>query len=100
MKRLMAVVLVVGGMEVVAGFSGQLHCQGGNWNIESLLPSPRSASGWSWEDSPMHYYRDNLFEYINGAAELYLAYGFKELVSVIYLLEKRDEESIVVDIYD
>jgi hypothetical protein len=43
------------------------------------------------------YKPDNLFEYINGAAESYLIYEFRELTVQIY--ENDKEQSVIVEIY-
>jgi hypothetical protein len=43
----------------------------------SLLPE---VDSWIMAEKPESYYPENLFEYINGAAEIYLAYEFKELI--------------------
>lgn len=50
-----------------------------------------------WEKGQVDtYLPHNLFEYINGAAEVYLGYDFQKLVTVTYENENR---SITVDIY-
>jgi hypothetical protein len=59
-------------------------------------PFPRVA-GLTFEDSPISYGPSNLFDYINGAAESYLAYGFEGLTSQSYL--EDGEVALVVDVY-
>jgi hypothetical protein len=53
--------------------------------------------GWTAPDQEYRYERDNLWEYINGAAELFLAYGFRELA--VRDLE-RDDQFLTVSLYD
>lgn len=53
--------------------------------------------GWSATSEVSTYLPDNLWEYINGAAELFLAYGFQSLRSCDL---KGHGISITVDIYD
>lgn len=61
-----------------------------------LLPD---IASWEPAESPQNYFPENLFEYINGAAEIYLAYDFKELIVAQY--ERRDSEfNVAVEIYD
>ena len=64
--------------------------------LKSLLPV---VGGMESSDSPDTYFPETLFEYINGAAEIYLAYDFKELIVAEY--KKRDSaDSVAVEIYD
>lgn len=53
--------------------------------------------GWIKKGEPQIYLPDNLFEYINGAAEIYLNYDFMKLISLSY--ESKEKQSIIVDIY-
>ena len=53
--------------------------------------------GWIKKGKPQVYLPDNLFEYINGAAEIYLSYDFIRLISLSY--ESKKKQSIIVDIY-
>ena len=64
--------------------------------LKSLLPV---VGGMESSDSPDTYFPETLLEYINGAAEIYLAYDFKELIVAEY--KKRDSaDSVAVEIYD
>ncbi|NOZ56966.1 MAG: hypothetical protein GXO73_09305 [Calditrichaeota bacterium] len=66
--------------------------------VDALLPQ---VPGWKLAEAPETYTPDNLFDYIDGNAELYLSYGFKRLVSAMYVPESGNEdEAIVVDVYD
>jgi hypothetical protein len=65
-------------------------------SLESLLPE---IEGISITESPQTYYPETLFEYIDGAAEIYLAYDFKLLIVAQY--KKNDApDSATVEIYD
>jgi hypothetical protein len=48
-------------------------------------------------EGPTMYEPENLYKYINGAADIYLAYGFQELVTQIY--ENERGQSLTVEIY-
>ena len=62
----------------------------------SLLPE---VDAWGSPEKPESYYPENLFEYINGAAEIYLAYEFKELV-VSQQQKDQSEKNVAIEIYD
>jgi len=53
----------------------------------------------NWELFEENYYnRDNLFDYINGGAELYLSYGFQGLITRLY--QRGEQPDIIVDVFD
>lgn len=52
--------------------------------------------GWN-KGGVASYLPHNLFEYINGAAEVYLSYDFQKLLTLTYQNEKN--QSITVDVY-
>jgi len=64
--------------------------------IQGLLPELES---WSLVNEAQNYFPETLYEYINGAAEIYLAYDFKQLIVGEYTKEKSDV-SVTVEIYD
>ncbi|MBN1222821.1 MAG: hypothetical protein JXB23_06200 [Candidatus Aminicenantes bacterium] len=68
----------------------------GQTALNSLLPE---ISGWAQTEKAQNYYPETLFEYINGAAEIYLAYDFREL-TVSQLKKDQTEMNIAVEIYD
>ena len=49
----------------------------GEMNPKISLPS--EAGSWKWDEKEIKYNSRTLFGYIDGAAELYLAYGFQNL---------------------
>jgi hypothetical protein len=61
---------------------------------EVHVPVP---AGWTAVDQEYRFGRDNLWEYINGAAELFLTYRFQELVVADF---ERDDAAITVSVYD
>ncbi len=67
-------------------------------SLISLLPK---VENWKYSEEPQNFIPGNLYEYINGAAEIYLAYDFKELMVGQYEKDKEVEEaSLSVEIYD
>ena len=57
----------------------------GEEKMEQLLPA--KTAGWSAAGADRYYTRDNIFEYMDGAGEIYLAYDFQRLLVREY--EKR-----------
>lgn len=68
--------------------------------VLSLLPDPDFSPGWNYDFEPEVYGPDNLFEYINGEAELYKDYEFKIMATASYLMHTDPALSFTVDIYD
>ena len=62
---------------------------------KSFLPD--APPGWKISQDN-HYSPENLYDYINGGAELFLSYGFKDLRSRIYV--SPDQPDIVLDLFD
>ncbi len=60
----------------------------------SLLPD---LKGWTKEGEPASYSPDDLFEYIDGAADAYLSYEFEELAAVSY--DGGEKRSISIEVY-
>lgn len=66
-------------------------------SMEKLLPADSQISPWTKSGKPDIYKKQKLFNYIDGGADIYLEYGFNQVISQEYMYE---EESIVVDIYE
>ena len=76
---------------------GGAFCMGkGNQDPASLLPD--ELEGWKAAEKDRVYSRDNLYEYIDGGAELYLSYGFETVISRTYA--KPGQPPMVVDLFD
>ncbi len=75
---------------------GALLEEEGVSSLHFLLPD---VVTWKIPEAPQDYFPEILFEYINGAAEIYLSYDFKELTVGQY--EKGDSNaSLIIEIYD
>jgi hypothetical protein len=68
--------------------------------LESLIPRRDLPKEWTLIHGPQIYNKKTLFEHINGQAELYLKYGFRQSVFAIYQDKKKAQNQIEVDIYD
>lgn len=89
MKKLIPVIILCCTFLVV-NTSGQVP--------ESLLPTPGEIPGWKISQQPKTYTGDQLFELIDGGADIYLEYGFNQVVSVQYTDPSLN--NIQVEIYE
>jgi hypothetical protein len=64
-------------------------------DVKPLFPE---MSGWEPEGEPEVYDADNLFEYINGSADLYLTYAFKEMGTLSYFDDQG--RGLTIDIFE
>ncbi len=69
-------------------------------NVAELIPRIESLDDWSIAKELTVYTPDNLYEYNNGAAPKYIAYGFEKLAHIRYKYKDDDFLSIAVDVYD
>jgi hypothetical protein len=77
------------GMGVFFGASGS----------PSLLPK-KIPEGWTLVEGPRTFSKRNLFEHIDGQAELFYKYGFKQSLFAVYRDRKNPDRQIDLDIYD
>jgi hypothetical protein len=68
----------------------------GKMNQEIFLPS--EAGGWRWDGEETKYDSRTVFKYMDGAAELYLAYGFQNLT--VRRFEKSNRPPLIVELYE
>jgi hypothetical protein len=66
-------------------------------DLQSLLPTEEEVVAWKLVDQPLVYDAGTLFNFINGGAEVYLEYGFVEVVSQEY---GAGEDSVIATIYE
>jgi hypothetical protein len=77
-----------------------LSCGFHRKGLDRLFPSPGFEKGWKWDGRPKHFLPENLYEAIDGEADLYVSYGFKELGTLLYFWGSPSDTFFVVDIYD
>ena len=70
--------------------------QKGKMNPEISLPA--EAAGWKWDGEEMKCDSKSVFQYMDGSAELYLAYGFQDLR--VRRFERPNQPPITVELYD
>jgi len=59
---------------------------------------PAAVRGWTLAPEAEIYTPENLYEYIDGASELYISYGFEKLFTRRYL--QAGQHEITVDLFD
>jgi hypothetical protein len=69
--------------------------------LEKMLPSAGFSKNWgpAPDEKTTTYTKDTLYTYINGEAELYMPYGFSNLVSALYRKQGDLGSALVVDIF-
>ena len=68
-----------------------------NVNFVSAEHILKELEGWQRMTEPVMYQQDNLWEYINGWADLFISYGFAELEAHEFT---NGTQSFTLDIYD
>lgn len=68
--------------------------------LENLLPEASTLEGWRIAEGPTSYSPDTLWEYLDGGAPRYLAYGLVRMVHVRYQLGDDPLSSITAEVYD
>jgi hypothetical protein len=67
-------------------------------DLRALLPSASDLTGWSPKDAPQVYKGDDLFLYIDGGAEIYREYGFKQVIAQDY--QDAKSRSVSLEVYE
>ena len=66
--------------------------------MDQVISLPAEAGGWRWDGKETKYNSRTLFDYMDGAAELYLAYGFQNLT--VHRFEKSNQPAVTVELYE
>lgn len=64
------------------------------------LPSAYELKGWEMQGDPYVYDASTLYQYIDGAADQFILYGFKKLQGAEFINTTDAQESLIVDVYD
>lgn len=67
-------------------------------SLQTLLPGADAIPGWNRDGEHLVYYADELWEYINGAAEGFLAYEVKAVIVQDYI--DSGSAGLKLEIYD
>ncbi len=95
MKNIVLVIICL-----VFGITGETVMGNDSLNkLENLVQTlPIEIDGWKRPDKGVIYSKENLYEYINGGAELYISYQFEYLISQTYF--DKDSSEIRIDLFD
>jgi len=66
--------------------------------VSALIP-PAPLPGWARVEGPVEYDPDTLFEYIDGAARMYHAFGFTRLAHARYARTDGGGTPVTLDVY-
>ncbi len=92
MNRFWGIMLLLPGAIFAGGNNAMEHSA---TKLDRLLPD--HLLGWEIKEE-QHYTPETLYDYIDGGAELYLSYGFRELLSRVY--QRPEQPDIYLDIFD
>jgi hypothetical protein len=70
----------------------------GEARLDLALLLPGAVKDWKVVAKDQIYNRDNLYDYIDGGAELYLSYGFKKVINRTYA--RPGQPDMVADLFD
>lgn len=87
--------ILAAGMIVIA--LAPVSAAHGAESLNGLLPEPGAVEGWKKDGEPLEYTEENLWEYINGAAENFIAYDFECVIAQGYV--SPDGDGLKVEIY-
>ncbi len=87
-KTIFSIVILLGTLFITTPLNGTSK------GMETFFPR---LEGWAKKGNPQIYIPDNLFEYINGAADVYLSYDFQKLATATF--ENSQKNSFTIDIY-
>ncbi len=68
--------------------------------VVNLVPGSGSVPGWIIAEAPQVYSPETLYRIVNGAAGLYLSYGFQALAHARYEHERDSSFNITLDLFD
>jgi hypothetical protein len=66
--------------------------------MNKTFPLPDKIDGWEIAKEDQFYDKNNLYEYIDGGAELFLSYNFQKMYNRTY--SKSEQPDIIIDIFD
>jgi hypothetical protein len=95
-RRGWSVTAALAAVLVLAPAAVRAQAREGSPALAALAPR---VDGWTLTEAPRSYFPESLFEYIDGAAESYLSYDFRELL-VVDLEKKGTEATLTLEIYD
>ena len=97
-QRIVLRILAWGTLCFVFVYGGQLGAAA--TDVRKILPQQSGVGEWRLVGDNYSYLPDTLYNYINGAADLFISYGFLSLTGGEYYRGSNQRENVTVDIYD
>lgn len=70
----------------------------GSADLSKLLPAAGEIPGWKADGEPLFYTQENLWEYIDGSAENFLSFDFRQVIAQDYV--SPADRGLKVEIYE
>jgi len=67
-------------------------------DLAAFLPGPADVPGWALKDAPQVYKGEDLFTYIDGGAEIYHEYGFRQVLAQDFV--DKNQKGVTLEIYE
>ena len=67
-------------------------------DLTSFLPMAGEAPGWSPKGEPLVYRGEDLFTYIDGGADIYNEYGFRQVIVQDY--ENSSQKAVTLEVFE
>jgi hypothetical protein len=94
----MAGILLALGIALLSGSAAGPVPRASGLDLNAYLPSARDLQGWVPSGEPQHYVGEDLYTYIDGGAEIYQEYGFKQVLAQDY--KNAAGKSLTLEIYE
>ena len=85
-------------MAIWAGAGTAVVGAAGPPRADRAMVLPSAVEGWTWDGKELRYDPRTVFDYIDGAGELFLAYGFRRLA--VRRFEKPGQPPLTLECYD
>ena len=66
-------------------------------SAQDMLPKNGAVAGWTRKDPPRTFVSTQLWEYMDGGADVYLDHGFRKVHTVEMTREKKD---VLIDVFE
>ncbi len=90
--------VVIFALGFIGAFPFTSGAQNREMKIDSLLPERSETGAWHLVDSALVYAGEDLYKLIDGGADIYIEYGFKQVIAAEY--QNNQKTSIKLEIYE
>jgi hypothetical protein len=100
-KVILSTILLISGLLIYGSFLLLLPSENQTspqHDLYKYLPGTDEIGEWKEDGSPQEYKGEDLYSYINGGAEIYHEYGFKQVIVQDY--KRKNGKSIALEIFE